>query len=489
MTTLATAHPLRTFIQLSLALLIGIFLISPTWAENPPPAASFRAGAAISDVTPPLGSSMNGYLQDRHATFIHDPQHVRALVLDDGQTKLAIVVVDSCVIGRKLFDQAKKQIEETVTIPVMNQMMSVTHSHYCGTMEPVGQSEPDPDYQQFVVSRIVDAVRCAAHNLEPAQIGWGIGRVPQHVFNRRYLMKEDTIPPTPLGVTTDQVKMNPGVGNPNVIKAAGPTDPEVRFLAVRSVEGRLIALHASYGLHYVGGFDATFISADYYGAFARALTDQLSPKQSDPPFVPIMANGTSGDINNVDVFHKREKQKPFEQVTIVGTDLADEVTKALAKIEWHDQASLGARQRELTLSVRRPTAEDLTRAEKIMAESRDLPQLTTLEQVYAREATLLDKFPKEVSAPIQAFRIGNIQIAAIPGEVFAEIGLEIKKLHPDCSVISLANSFHGYIPTSEQFSMGGYETWPARWSYLAGDSSPKIVKVIDDLVKELKEGK
>ncbi|HRQ91198.1 MAG TPA: hypothetical protein PLA50_20580, partial [Bacteroidia bacterium] len=288
----------------------------------------FKAGAATSDVTAPLGTSMNGGFQDRQASYVHDPQLARCLALDDGKTRITLVVVDSCVIGRDIFDEAKAMVEEATGLPPAQMLMSATHSHTCGTMQAVGQSDPDPLYQRFVARRIADAVRCAIQNLEPAQIAWGTGSVPQHVFNRRYVMKEGGIPPTPLGVTTDQVRTNPGVGNPLVEKPAGPTDPEVPFLSVRSVEGRPIGLYANYALHYVGGTGSGHISADYFGAFAKAIGERLEADRAEPPFVGMMSNGASGDINNIDVLGKQEQQPPYGQIRLVAGDVADEVARA-----------------------------------------------------------------------------------------------------------------------------------------------------------------
>lgn len=72
----------------------------------------FRAGAATSNITPWLGLSINGGMQDRTATHIHDELHARCLVLDDGRTQIAIVVVDSCMVPRETFDAAKHMLHE-----------------------------------------------------------------------------------------------------------------------------------------------------------------------------------------------------------------------------------------------------------------------------------------------------------------------------------------------------------------------------------------
>ncbi len=154
----------------------------------------FRAGAATSNITPWLGISSNGGMQDRVPRHVHDELHARALVLDDGQTRLALVTVDSCMVPRHILDAAKKLVHEHAGLPIESMLMSATHTHTAGTATPVFQSEADAEYQLFLTRKIADSVRIALNNLEPARIGWGVGAVPQHVFNRRWKMKPGTIP-------------------------------------------------------------------------------------------------------------------------------------------------------------------------------------------------------------------------------------------------------------------------------------------------------
>ncbi|MBN8420236.1 MAG: hypothetical protein J0L73_15065 [Verrucomicrobia bacterium] len=449
-------------------------------------AAEFRAGAATSNITPELGSSINGGFQDGKAAFIHDELHARCLALDDGQTKLVMVVADSCVIGRGIFDEAKKMVHEATGLPLENMLMSATHSHSCGTAQAVGQSEPSPMYQRFIARRIADGVRRALNNLAPAKIAWGGVDVPQQVFNRRWKMKPGGVPPTPLGVTTDQVKTNPGVNNPNLLEPAGPTDPQVSFISVQSAEGKPIALYANYSLHYVGGVGPGHISADYYGVFCRQIGELLGADQQDTPFVGIMSNGTSGDINNVDFRGGQAKEGPYGRIKIVANDVAQAVAGACKKLTYQDWVPLGVAQKEIMLGLRIPTKEEVEKASALMKQSKLFPRMETMEQVYARETVLLADFPKEVSAPLQVLKIGELRVSAIPAEVFVEIGLGMKKRHPQTFTVSLANAYHGYLPTPEQHQLGGYETWRARSACLEVDASTKIVAGLEELFEKLK---
>src|SRR6266511_359135 len=211
------------------------------------------AGAATSNITPPLGCSLAGGMTDRIATDVNDELHVRALALDDGNTRLAIAICDLCALRKVQISQAKHSINSYTAIPMTNILVAATHTHSASAAAHLFQSVPDPKYQDWLVLRIADAVRLAENRLRPARIGWGAGREDRLVFNRRYFMRPGTIPPDPFGGTADTVLMNPGIGNPNVLRPAGPVDPEVGVVAVEALDGTPVAVLASYALHYVVG--------------------------------------------------------------------------------------------------------------------------------------------------------------------------------------------------------------------------------------------
>ena len=153
----------------------------------------FRAGAAASNVTPWLGVSMPGGFTDRRATKIHDELHARCLVLDDGKTTLAIVVVDNCILPRDVLDRAKAMAQKATGIPASHVLISATHCHSGPAAMDIAMCKADPEYQAFLARRIADGIQRANANLAPAKIGWGFGELPSEVFNRRWHMKEGEI--------------------------------------------------------------------------------------------------------------------------------------------------------------------------------------------------------------------------------------------------------------------------------------------------------
>ena len=428
-----------------------------------------------------------GYFTDRHSTHIHDELHARCLVLDDGPNRIAIVVCDTCMIPRDILDEAKRKIQEKSGLPADRILISATHTHSAPTCTGLYLSETDKEYIPFLISRIVDGVTRAINNLAPARVAWGRGAQPNQVFNRRWRMKPGSIPPNPFGGTNDLVKMNPPIGSPDLIEPAGPTDPEICILSLQSPEGRPIALLANYSLHYVGTDRDKDITADYFAAFCERMKQSLEAEGQGPPFVALLSNGTSGDINNINFRQKRPARGPYDQIRSVADSITREALRVCKELKYADWVPLRMEQQEIKLGVRRPGPEDISRAEAILEKARGR-RLRGLEEIYARETMFLKDYPVQVPLLLQTVRIGDLAIAAVPCEVFAEIGLEIKRKSPfkPTFTIELANGCNGYLPAPDQHKLGGYETWRARSSYLEVNAAPKIVETLMDLFQRIR---
>jgi len=453
----------------------------------------FRAGASTSNITPFLGTGIVGNFNVPPATHVHDDLHARTLALDDGTTKLVFVVVDNVSIKREVFDEAKRLIHEKTNLPKEQMLMSATHTHSGTSAGGEGDKrrgwnygKPLDEYQSFLARRIADGVEVALNNLEPARIGWGVGSLPQHLFNRRWIMKEKVM--NPFG-EYDRVQFNPGVKNPNKKEPAGPTDPGVSFISVQALDGRPIALLGNYSLHYVGGVPKGHISADYFAVFADRIQELLGADRQDPPFVGILSNGTSGDVNNINFRGPSEKHAPYEKMRIVANDLAQEVYRVYKTIKHKDWVKLQAAQSELTLGVRKGTPEMLENARKVLARPEgEKPLYHSLERHYASRLLQIDKeWPDKIDVIVQAFRIGDLGVAAVPFETFTATGLEIKAKSPfkPTFTIELANGEYGYLPTPEQHELGGYETWLGT-NRVEKNTTTKLVAEVLSLFSKLK---
>jgi neutral ceramidase len=172
-------------------------------AQETPPAPPFRAGAATSNLTPPLGASLDGVIQQNGlASHVHDELFARCLVLDDGITRIAFAIVDNTMISREIMDQARAIIEEQSDLPGHHVLISATHTHSSPrAVHGLNDAENDLDYLDFMARRIADGVQRAINNLAPARIGWASAPKPEWVHNRRWFMNPDKIPPHPRGET------------------------------------------------------------------------------------------------------------------------------------------------------------------------------------------------------------------------------------------------------------------------------------------------
>lgn len=445
-----------------------------------------RAGAAVVDITPALGVANGGVIaRGGPVTHIHDGLHARCLVLDDGATRLAIAICDMRMLGGEVVARAKSLAGEATGLAPENILIAATHTHAAPAMVGIHPEPRDRAYAEFVARRIADGITRAGHHLAPAKVGWGFGSAPQHVHNRRWFMKPVAIAANPFGGGSDEVKMNPPRGT-DLLKPAGPVDPQVSVLDVRHADGRPLAVLANYGLHYVGGYQAGHVSADYFGLFADRVQGLLGADRQHPPFVAMMSNGTSGDVSINDFSAKQERLPAWVKMQRVADDLAAEVVKVTGDIGHHTTAPLAVAATELQLGVRRPDAKRLVWARRTLAYATD-PKRLTRPVIYAQETLALAKFPAKVPVALQAFRIGDLRIITVPCEMFAETGLALKQeagLGP-LFIIELANGYRGYLPTPRQHEWGGYETWPARSSYLEVQAAPKIRAALLGLLGKL----
>ena len=474
--------------MLLVLLTVGMFMAPSAGADQ------FLAGAATSNLTPPIGSPIIGGFVPFPSTHVHDEVHARCLVLDDGTTKIALVVCDLLGIHRVVSEESRRLIKERLGIAPECVMISATHTHSAASALGENRLQPDqtPDeYQTFLAQRIADGVTRAFQNRQPAQLAFGSVDVPEHLFNRRWYMRPGTVPENPFG-GTDLVKMNPPAGSPNLTEPAGPIDPAVSVIAVRDLSGLPISVFTAYSLHYVGGVGAGHISSDYFGVYCEHLRKlaeaDMPPVAMDvdrAPFVAMMANGTSGDINNINFRDPRPARKPYEQMLYVAEDLARKVHEAMKTLTYKDEIQLAARYREPTIAWRHPTADQRKWAEDTIAAGAKSP--SDLSFIYAQRAMTLAGYPETTTIPLQVLRIGDVCIGTMPCEVFCEIGLEFKDRCPIQSafMVELAHGYFGYLPTPRHMQLGGYETWIGT-NRLEPEASVELLDSLIEMAAEIK---
>jgi hypothetical protein len=248
-----------------------------------------------------------------------------------------------------------------------------------------------------------------------------------------------------------------------------------------------LAIFANYALHYVGGLPKGVVSSDYFGEFDRLMPTRV---RGGEDFVAMLSNGASGDINNLPFLLSRPPREPGEQIRIVASKTADAAWFAWKKIEdYQPSVPIGMIERKITLKLRRPTAEQIERARATLAvtDKDELAKLPKKAEAYARKTlSMLDG--GQVTVPLQAIRLGDTAVCAIPFETLVEIGLDLKRRSPFAVtfVVGIANGYNGYLPPPNQHELGGYETWLGT-NRVQEDASVLIVDQLLGMLAELRE--
>ncbi|MCA9074704.1 MAG: hypothetical protein KDA93_06710 [Planctomycetaceae bacterium] len=447
--------------------------------------AEFRVGAATVDVTPDhLPVLVNGGMLSRTIDTVNTRLHARSIVLDDGNERLAIVVVDSCMMPRPLLDDAKALAATRTEIATDRMLISATHTHSApSTMSCLG-TEADDAYVPFLRERLAEAIAAAEANLEPAQVGWAVGNAAEYTALRRWIRRPDRIVNDPFGNPTVRANMHAGANWDDVTGESGPEDPDLSLIAFQSTEGRPIAVLANFSMHY---FSDQALSADYFGLFCEGLQQHLGTGASDdhPPFVGVMSHGCSGDIWRRDYKIPADKRNDAQKIDEFSQGLLNIALETYDTIEYQSEVDLAMAETRMQLNYRVPDQQRLEWSKQVVAEMGERPPKDTTE-VYAREQIILYE-RQSTEIVLQALRIGDIAIATTPNETYALSGLKLKLQSPlsKTMVIELANGGDGYIPPPEQHLLGGYNTWPARSAGLEVTAEPKIVEADLQLLEQV----
>lgn len=457
--------------------LFSIAAASACCAANPAP---FRAGFAERDITPELGMEVPGGYGKAFARSIHDPCKVRAVVFDDGRTRVALVGVDAGFVYRPMVLDCRRAIEQKCGIRPEAMLIGASHSHSSGPLGIVqtGQYDhasalvrqlayeksacADPRYVARVGQQIVAAVCEADRSRVEALCGAGAGNEDRVAFNRRLRMKN--------GLTYT----HPGQNNPDVLGYAGPTDPTVGVVGAWDRSGRLLGCIVNFACHATtspGGISANYI---YY--LERAIRGELGPEA-----IVVFLQGESGDVTQVDNLSPNAFPTGERWAQLVGGRIGAEAVKVLLSMEPGRLTPLNARSRVLEIDRRVPRPD---RVKKCLELVQKTPrEVGPTEWAFAKETVLLDallaKSPK-AEVEVQAIQLGPVVFLANPGELFCQYRLEMKARcrFPLTFGVSYANDFAGYVPTEEAFGPhgGGYETRLTSCSNLEPQAGRKITE-------------
>lgn len=446
------------------------------------------AGFARVDITPPLGTPLVGYFEERRAKGILDPLEANAVAFSDGERTAVLVAADLLGIEGAAFGTAlRRRIAAAAGVSPDAVYVHCTHTH---TGPGAGKADRGRTalfdgtdfYNEFLSSRLADVARLAVEDLAPASLAAGRGEAKRISFLRRYRMKDGSI------------QTNPGVGNPDILEPLGCLDETVRVVRVRREAKPDLAI-VNFATHpdVVGG---EMVSGDWPAMARRTF------ERAEPGTRCVFFNGAQGDVNHVCIDPRPgelEGLRPDFDGVARGYEHArhmGRVVAAAALAAWGTCASCAAGAvrfgvKNVSVPSQMPDRRSLPEARRILRLHRagrddELPfrdmELTTA-VAEAGRMVLLEHGPKSFRLPVSFVAIGpEIVFVGLPGEPFTEIGRAIRERSPFGMTICtcLTNASCGYFPVAAAFAEGGYE---ARSSLFAADVADRLVGGVTSLLR------
>ncbi|MEM1515543.1 MAG: neutral/alkaline non-lysosomal ceramidase N-terminal domain-containing protein [Candidatus Bathyarchaeia archaeon] len=420
-------------------------------------ANTVKAGAAQVDITPPIGTLLAGNVYPRKSDGVDYPLYSKALVLSDGEKSAVIVSLDLLAVSRKYIDEACKEIYRKTGIPREYVLISATHTHSGPYSIPSFEGEFfDYQFMSNIPEKIALSVEEAYEGLKSAEIGIASTTVSSITHNRRLIDENGSAWNSWLLPREKRKRLKP----------AGPVDDQLLVLAVREGKGTLKAIVFNYAMHACVSGTTTKISSDYPGAVAKRLSERV-----DRDIITLFLPGACGNIN----FNYDFSLEKISETLTVG------ILSAVNHAEYIKRFKLKAILREVTFPTRKLLESQW--------EEISLKWPNALE-VFKKGYEYLNSLrEEEIKTFIHTLAIDDVAFSGIPGELFCELGLRIKDASPYKYnfVVELANDCIGYIPTSEAFEQGGYETWLATSSRVAPGSGERIVQEILNMLNMLKK--
>jgi hypothetical protein len=420
-----------------------------------------KAGACELEITPAPGGEVPGQWLRRIAGHVRDPLTVSALALESQERRAALVSCDVLSLKNRIVADVRRRLAPVLDPRYL--LLAATHTHTGPPVCDVLGSTSDASCIRSFMSAIEEAVRTAFDRLRPARLGWATARAPGFAFPRRWRLADGT------------VKMHPRKDDPNLVAPEDEADDTLTVLRVARTDGSPLALCVNFACHanFFGG--GPLYGADYPGVVRRAAKSAMGDEAA-----ALFFNGPCGDVGPDDVTNREESRYGEEPMERVGAQLAERAVELAVQAALMDDAPLAAASKAIRAEVRAVPEGDLRAAER-WAEGRSLEEMpNTQEEIIFRERLLVEAERREhpsLEIEIAGLRIGEGALVALPGEIFAGIGREIRAASPfaHTALVELANGCCGYMPTAESFAGGGYETWLVRSSRLSPATGAQMV--------------
>lgn len=434
--------------------------------------SELRIGMAEVDYAPPPGLPILGHLRDDYlARGTHDPLYAKAMVLEQDGTKLAILSVDVCLLPRQLAAMMREHIAGQCGLPAENTLICATHIHSGPAVTRIYETPKANDVAvEKLMRRAADAVVEADRALAPGALRAGYADEGRLVFNRR------------LRDTAGNLRMNWELPAPEeVAQTLGPVDPRVAVVAIER-EGRLCGALANYALHpAVLDYRNHLYSAGWPGQLASAMK-----RVQGDDFITLFLLGCCGDVNHID--HAEPlRADGFHMTERIGHMVAAAAAEALRTSVPLPVDKLGAATRRVRCERIKLSEAEYTWARAAQHESAPRSGMDGLpiEHVAPTWVRLYEQQNQDDHVELMSLRIGELALAAMPGELFCELGLELRKQSPapHTLAVELANDAIGYLPTMAAFEQGGYEVTPGATHYVRGTAEHLVQQQLEQITE------
>ena len=423
-------------------------------------AGELRVGRAAVSVTPAVGTPMitpqRPPFEMKYAAEAHDPIQAKAVVIDQGGTRVALIEVDLTNEPLKITQAAKKIIGETTKIDPANVLIATTHTHTAPQLRPKYLGKFDEksrqmtlDYIAALPGKIAESAKLAEADLQPAQVSVAIGHEDSVSFNRRYFLRDGTVMTNPFKGEDEKLGQ--------VLRPAGPTDPSVGVVIFDNPKAEPLAMMVNFSLHCdtMGGNNP---SADFPFMVERTLKAAFGPQ-----VLSFWASGASGNINHYYLMDpvKFHRTKGVQESSRIGAIIGAEVLRAYP----HREAIRDTPLRVSHEIVRLDYHPDKAAAQ--LARFKNAKEFSDDEVECHFENGKLT-----FEAEVQVISLGNeLAWVGLPGEMFVELGLSLKEASPFryTMIHSLANGAIGYVPNRKAYPEGSYEATSTRCAPGAGE--------------------
>lgn len=436
--------------------------------------SGIRIGLAQVNYTPALGLPFMGHFRDDYgAKSTHDPLFAKAMVFEDSHDlKFAICALDICMLGRDQAAMMRRYIENECGIPAVNVLLCATHTHGGPSTLKTYTSPACSDNQikSFLINA-AQAVIMANQKLKPVEAQIGFGYEDRISFNRRLLCSD--------GKThMNWEELDPGF----VKKTLGPIDPQLTNVTFKNGE-QILGCLINFALHpAILDYENSGWTADYPGYMAEALKKTSGIEHT------LFVNGCCGNINHIDAKDKNSPRRGFVHAQRCGYMLAATVAEAVRNSKSLVLDPIEVLSELVTLNRFKITDQQYQLAKQQLENAGKLYEPADGLLAESMAPLLIDMYdiqnePDHVE--VMTIRLGELAIVALPGEVFCEIGIEIKKKSPAkyTIVIELANDAAGYFPIKEAFEQGGYEVTVGATKYEPGSAERLTNSALTQLQK------